>query len=80
LKKVILWVALALPVVAAAWSIPMQLGLQVPFEPTVFTGAGRPAVMYELHLTNYSDKAIELRRIESSVATGRAASRTPLRR
>jgi murein DD-endopeptidase MepM/ murein hydrolase activator NlpD len=57
-------VALALPIVAAAWSVPMQLGLQVPFEPTAFTGSGRTVVMYELHLTNYSNQAIDLRRIE----------------
>ena len=64
MKKLFIWVAMSLPVVAAAWSVPMQLGLQVPFEPTAFTGAGRETVMYELHLTNFSDKAIELRRID----------------
>jgi hypothetical protein len=64
MKKAFFWIALALPIVAAGWSVPMQLGLQVPFEPTVFTGAGKEVVMYELHLTNFSDKAIELRRIE----------------
>src|SRR5688572_6900434 len=64
MKKAFLWLALAVPMVAAAWSIPMQLALQVPFEPTVFTGAGRAVVMYELQLTNFSDKTIDLRRIE----------------
>jgi hypothetical protein len=64
MRKSFFWIALALPIVAAAWSVPMQLELQVPFEPTVFTGAGRPVVMYELHLTNFSDKAIDLSRIE----------------
>lgn len=70
MRKAFFWVALALPAMAAAWSIPMQLGLQVPFEPTVFTGAGRSVVMYELHLTNFSDKAIDLRRIEVLDADG----------
>ena len=64
MKKSFIWVALALPVVAAAWSIPMQLALQVPFEPTAFTGAGRQVLMYELHLTNFSKEAIAIRRIE----------------
>jgi hypothetical protein len=64
MRKAFFWVALALPIVAAAWPMPMQLGLQVPFEPTAFTGAGREILMYELHLTNFSDQAIELRRIE----------------
>jgi hypothetical protein len=70
MKKVFLLLALALPIVAAAWSVPLQLGLQVPFEPTVFTGAGRAVVMYELDLTNFSDKAIDLRRIEVFDADG----------
>src|SRR5688572_561549 len=70
MRKAFFWIALAMPVVAAAWSIPMQLGLQVPFEPTVFTGAGRPVVMYELHLTNYSDKPIALRRVDVLDADG----------
>jgi hypothetical protein len=70
MKKAFFWISLALPIVAAAWSVPMQLGLQVPFEPTVFTGAGRETVMYELHLTNFSDKAIDLRRIEVFDAGG----------
>jgi hypothetical protein len=64
MRKAFFWLALALPIVAAAWSVPMQLGLQVPFEPTAFTAAGRAVLMYELHLTNYSDKATDLRRIE----------------
>jgi hypothetical protein len=64
MKKAIFWAALALPIVAGAWSIPMQLGLQVPFEPTVFTGNGRAVAIYELQLTNFSDKAIDLRRID----------------
>jgi hypothetical protein len=64
MRRALFWIALALPVVAAAWSIPMQLGLQVPFEPTVYMAAGRAAVMYELHVTNFSDGAIDLRRIE----------------
>ena len=64
MKKVLFLIAMTLPIVAAAWSIPMQLELRVPFEPTAFTSAGRAVVMYELNLTNFSDKAIELRRIE----------------
>lgn len=64
MNKVPFWVAMALPIVAAAWSIPMQLELRVPFEPTAFTGAGRAVLMYELDLTNFSDKEIDLRRIE----------------
>jgi hypothetical protein len=64
MKKTFFLAALALPIIAAAWSVPMQLGLRVPFEPTAYTGAGRATVMYELHLTNYSDKPIDLRRIE----------------
>jgi hypothetical protein len=72
MKRVLFWIAMSLPMVlpmtAAAWPIPMQLELQVPFEPTVFPGAGRTVLMYELRLTNFSDKAIELRRIEVSAA------------
>jgi hypothetical protein len=34
MMKTSFWIALTLPMVAAAWSVPMQLGLQVPFEPT----------------------------------------------
>jgi hypothetical protein len=64
MKKAFFWIAMALPAIAAAWSIPMQLGLQVPFEPTAYTGAGRTALMYELHLTNFSNEPIEVRRIE----------------
>jgi murein DD-endopeptidase MepM/ murein hydrolase activator NlpD len=64
MRKAFFWAALVFPIIAAAWSIPLQLALHVPFEPTVYTGAGRAAVMYELHMTNYSDKPIELRRIE----------------
>jgi hypothetical protein len=64
MKKAFLWIVLALPVVAAGWSIPLQLGLQVPFEPTAYTGAGRAGLMYELHLTNFSNEAVEIRRIE----------------
>jgi murein DD-endopeptidase MepM/ murein hydrolase activator NlpD len=64
MKKALFWVAIALPNAAAAWPIPMQLELRVPFEPTAFTGAGRAVLMYELLLTNFSDKAIALRRIE----------------
>jgi len=64
MKKSCWWAALAVPIVAAAWSMPMQLALQVPFEPTAFTGAGRTVVMYELHLTNFSREPIDIRRIE----------------
>jgi hypothetical protein len=63
-KKAFCWSALVLPVVAVAWSIPMQLGLRVPFEPTAFTAAGRSVLMYEIHLTNFSNEAIDIRRIE----------------
>ena len=76
MKKVLFLIAMTLPIVAAAWSIPMQLELRVPFEPTAFTSAGRAVVMYELNLTNFSDKAIELRRIE--VFDADAAGGTPL--
>jgi murein DD-endopeptidase MepM/ murein hydrolase activator NlpD len=64
MKRAFSWLALALPVLAAAWSIPMQLGLRVPFEPTAFTAAGRTELMYELHLTNFSGEAIAIRGID----------------
>jgi murein DD-endopeptidase MepM/ murein hydrolase activator NlpD len=64
MKKAFFWIVMALPLAAFAWSIPMQLELRVPFEPTAFTGAGRAVLMYELHLTNFSDKVIDLHRIE----------------
>jgi murein DD-endopeptidase MepM/ murein hydrolase activator NlpD len=64
MKKAFFWIAMAMPIVAAAWSLPMQLELRVPFEPTAFTSAGRAVLTYELNLTNFSDKAIDLRRIE----------------
>jgi murein DD-endopeptidase MepM/ murein hydrolase activator NlpD len=64
MKTAFFLAALAFPAFAAAWSVPMQLGLRVPFEPTWFTGAGRTELMYELHLTNYSGEAIALRAIE----------------
>ncbi len=76
MKKVLFLIAMTLPIVAAAWSIPMQLELRVPFEPTAFTSAGRAVVMYELNLTNFSDKAIDLRRIE--VFDADATGDTPL--
>jgi hypothetical protein len=63
-KRAPFWVVMALPIAAAAWPIPMQLELRVPFEPTAFPGAGRAVLMYELHLTNFSDKSIDLHRIE----------------
>jgi hypothetical protein len=63
-KKALFWVAMAMPITASAWPIPMQLELRVPFEPTAFPGAGRAVLMYELHLTNFSNEAIDLRRIE----------------
>jgi hypothetical protein len=64
MKKAIVWAVMALPIVAGAWSVPLQLEMRVPFEPTAFTGAGRAHLMYELDLTNFSDKAIDLRRVE----------------
>jgi len=76
MKKVLFWVAMVLPIVAAAWSIPMQLELRVPFEPTAFTGGGRQVLMYELDVTNFSDKAIDLHRIE--VLDADEAGRKPL--
>jgi murein DD-endopeptidase MepM/ murein hydrolase activator NlpD len=64
MKKALFWLLISLPIVAGAWSIPPQLELRVPFEPTAFTAAGRAVLMYELYLTNFSDKPIDLRRIE----------------
>jgi hypothetical protein len=64
MNKAFCWSPLVLPVVAVAWSIPMQLGMRVAFEPTAFTAAGRSVLMYEIHLTNYSNEAIDIRRIE----------------
>src|SRR4051812_20396248 len=64
MRRAFFWIGMLMPIVAAAWSIPMQLELRVPFEPTAFTSAGQAVLMYELNLTNFSDKAIDLRRIE----------------
>lgn len=64
MNKALFWVAMLLPIAAAAWPIPMQLELRVPFEPTTFPAEGRAVLTYELHLTNFSNKAIDLRRIE----------------
>lgn len=42
----------------------VQLELSVPFAPTVFPSAGTQQLMYELHLTNFSEKVVELTRVE----------------
>lgn len=65
MRKTIFFCAIiAMPITASAWSIPQQLEMRVPFEPMAFTGAGRAHLMYELELTNFSDKPINLLRIE----------------
>jgi murein DD-endopeptidase MepM/ murein hydrolase activator NlpD len=56
--------ALMAPACALAWSLPLQMELRVPFDPTAFPSAGRTFLMYELYLTNFSDSTIDLRRIE----------------
>jgi hypothetical protein len=48
----------------ADWRIPPQVELRVPFEPTAYPGNGQTHLMYELHLTNYSGSAIDMRRVE----------------
>src|SRR5581483_3829811 len=43
---------------------PLQLEARVPFAPTAFPSAGRTYLCYELYLTNFSDRAMTLSRIE----------------
>jgi hypothetical protein len=58
----------------ADWKIPPQVELRVPLEPTAFSGRGRTLLMYELYLTNYSGKPVDMRRIEVLDADQPAAS------
>ena len=43
---------------------PVQLEMRVPFEPTVFTSAGRGYLAYELYLSNFSANPLTLQRLE----------------
>jgi hypothetical protein len=55
---------MAAPGALAASPFPLQMELRVPFDPTAFPSAGRTFLMYELHLTNFSNSSMDLRRIE----------------
>jgi hypothetical protein len=52
----------AITAAASAW--PLQLEMRVPFEPTAFRSDGRTYLAYELYLTNFTNNAVTLRRIE----------------
>jgi hypothetical protein len=52
---------------------PLQVEMRVPFEPTAFSSAGRTHLTYELHLTNFGNAPLTLRRIEMLDASGEAA-------
>jgi Peptidase family M23 len=43
---------------------PLQLEMQVPFEPTAFPSGSHVYLMYELHLTNFMPMPMSLSRIE----------------
>jgi hypothetical protein len=43
---------------------PLQLEMQVPFDPTAFPSGSHVYLMYELHLTNFMPMPISLSRIE----------------
>lgn len=43
---------------------PPQLQIRTPLEPMPFPSAGRQYLVYELHLQNFSDAAVEIRGIE----------------
>jgi hypothetical protein len=43
---------------------PLQLEMRVPFEPTMFSSAGRNHLTYELYLTNFGSSPLALRRVE----------------
>lgn len=59
-------------IAAAPISWPVQLGMQVPFEPTAFPSGGGRHLIYELYLTNLGSDPLMLQAIE--VKDGAAAA------
>jgi murein DD-endopeptidase MepM/ murein hydrolase activator NlpD len=57
-------------------SFPPPLGLRVPKPPTLGTGDNGSFLVYELHVTNFSNRPMTLRQVD--VTTGDAARRTLL--
>jgi murein DD-endopeptidase MepM/ murein hydrolase activator NlpD len=55
---------------------PTQLDVRTPLEPTVLPSGGRNYLIYELHLRNFTEEAMHIRRIE--VIAGRAATERAL--
>jgi hypothetical protein len=72
MKRVLLLSILSLfaGLVHAQNFLPPQLELRVPFEPTAFPSDGRTYLVYELYLTNFSNRPITLGRIEVLNADG----------
>src|SRR5205823_14942438 len=48
----------------AATPFPLQLELRVPLEPSAFPSTRRTFLCYELYLTNFAGRPIDLRRLE----------------
>ena len=51
---------------------PVQLDINIPFEPTLFPSSGFNYLIYELHFQNYTDEPLPLQKLEIF-----DASRTP---
>lgn len=56
--------ATAIPSQAKTVFPPVQLDMSVPFSPTPFPSGGYNYLVYELHLQNYTDKALAVQALE----------------
>src|SRR5438270_8891327 len=64
------------PLVPRVASGPVQLEMQVPFEPTAFPSGGRSHLFYELYLTNSAAAPLYLTRLEALDANSGAGRPT----
>jgi hypothetical protein len=58
------------------FTLPLQLEMRVPFEPTAFPNGSNASLLYELYLTNFAQTSISLSRIE--VLDADAANGSPV--